>query len=175
MNCKIIPFSKAIKPIKYTTKIKRCDYLDMGNYPIISQEKQLINGYWNNIKDVYKVTSPIVIFGDHTKVIKYIDFDFVLGADGVKILSPIDDIIPKFFYYQILSFDLDKLGYARHYKLLTQQNIIIPEYKEQKRIIEVLDKIQDQEQKIENNYKQVLIECEALKMSILRKAMNGEL
>ena len=43
---------------------------------------------WDNEEDLFKVDKPVVIFGDHTQVIKFVDFDFVLGADGVKILKP---------------------------------------------------------------------------------------
>ena len=67
-------------------KFKKKDFLKKGKFPIISQEENYINGYWDNEIDVFRIKNqPIVIFGDHTRVIKYIDFDFILGADGVKI------------------------------------------------------------------------------------------
>ena len=79
----IRPFEKCIEKVKYTTKIATCDYSTMGAYPVVSQEEEYISGYWNNAEDVFKVSKPVVIFGDHTRVLKYVDFDFVLGADGV--------------------------------------------------------------------------------------------
>jgi type I restriction enzyme S subunit len=88
---------------------------------------------------LFRHSNPIVIFGDHTKNIKYIDFDFVVGADGVHILSPIEIIFPKFFYYQLCSIKLRNLGYARHYKLLKQSFIAIPPLSEQERIVSLLD------------------------------------
>lgn len=93
---KILPFEKSIVKVKYTTKIASTYYLNSGLYPIVSQEEGLINGYWNNDKDVFKVSSPIIVFGDHTRILKYVDFDFVIGADGVKILQPINKINAKF-------------------------------------------------------------------------------
>ena len=69
-------------------KFKKKDFLKKGKFPIISQEENYINGYWDNEIDVFRIKNqPIVIFGDHTRVIKYIDFDFILGADGFVIVS----------------------------------------------------------------------------------------
>src|SRR5438270_3459804 len=112
------PFEDCIEKVTYTTKIQRKDFLDDGEFPIVSQEEDFINGYWNNGADLFKVMTPVIVFGDHTKVLKYVDFDFVLGADGVKILQPREFLLPKFFYYQLQTANLDSLGYARHYKLL---------------------------------------------------------
>jgi len=133
-------FSNIIDNVKYTNKIKSQNYLLHGEFPIISQERELINGYWNNKNDVFKITSPVVIFGDHTKVVKYVDFNFVLGADGVKILQAKNKINAKYLYYFLLSIDLDNLGYARHYRLLKQIPIPVPPLTEQKAIVAILDK-----------------------------------
>ena len=94
------PFEECIEKVTYTQKIQRKDFLDDGSYPIVSQEEAFINGYWDNEADLFKVTTPIVIFGDHTRVLKYVGFDFVVGADGVKILQPKKFLLPKFFFYQ---------------------------------------------------------------------------
>jgi type I restriction enzyme S subunit len=132
-------FDDCIKPVKYTCKIQRKDFLDSGQFPIISQEAKFINGYWDDKADVFKVSTPVVIFGDHTQVLKYVDFDFVLGADGVKILQPRDFLHPKFFFHQLQAANLSSLGYARHYRLLKKLNIKYPPLSEQQRIIGVLD------------------------------------
>ena len=91
-------FEDCIVSVKYTRKIQRKDFLDDGQFPIVSQEAEFTNGYWDDEADVFKVSTPVVIFGDHTQVLKYVDFDFVLGADGVKILQPCDFLRPKFAY-----------------------------------------------------------------------------
>ena len=100
------PFEDCIEKVRYTAKIQRKDFDITGAYPIVSQEEDFINGYWDRTEDVFKVTTPVVVFGDHTKIIKYIDFDFVLGADGVKILQPKDFLVSKYFYYQLQSIEL---------------------------------------------------------------------
>lgn len=138
-----LPFEKSIVKVKYTTKIASTDYLKSGLYPIISQEEGLINGYWNNEKDVFKVYSPIIVFGDHTRILKYVDFDFVIGADGVKILQPINKINAKFLKYYIESCRIPSLGYSRHYKLLKKISVPIPPMIEQERIVAELDLLSD--------------------------------
>lgn len=135
----ILPFENCIKKVKYTAKIASSDYLTTGAYPIISQEEEMISGYWDKKEDVFAVSSPVVIFGDHTRVLKYVDFDFVLGADGVKILQPIDCLDAKFLMYFLKSCKIPSLGYSRHYKLLKEISVPVPERAEQERIVGELD------------------------------------
>ena len=132
-------FEECIEKVTYTQKIQRKDFLDDGSYPIVSQEEAFINGYWDNEADLFKVTTPVVIFGDHTKVLKYVGFDFVVGADGVKILQPQKFLLPKFFFYQLQTANLNSLGYARHYRLLKELEIAYPSLAEQRRIVSILD------------------------------------
>ena len=133
------PFEDCIESVKYTRKIQRKDFLDDGQFPIVSQEAEFTNGYWEDEADVFKVSTPVVIFGDHTQVLKYVDFDFVLGADGVKILPPRDFLRPKFFFYQLQAANFTSLGYARHYRLLKELEIKYPPLAEQQRIVGLLD------------------------------------
>jgi restriction endonuclease S subunit len=132
-------FEDCIESVKYTRKIQRKDFLDDGQFPIVSQEAEFTNGYWDDEADVFKVSTPVVIFGDHTQVLKYVDFDFVLGADGVKILPPRDFLRPKFFFYQLQAVNFTSLGYARHYRLLKELEINYPPLAEQQRIVGLLD------------------------------------
>jgi len=134
-------FEDCLEKVIYTNKIQRKDFLVDGKYPIISQEQDFINGYWDNADDLFKVKKPIIIFGDHTQVIKYVDFNFVLGADGVKILQPINELIPRFLYYFLHSINIRSLGYARHYRLLKEIKVSYPKsLSEQQCIVSILDK-----------------------------------
>ena len=92
-------------------------------YPIVSQSKDLISGYYDDKLLLNQISKPIIIFGDHTQVVKYIDFDFILGADGTKIITISEDYNPKFFYYLIKSIDLHSNKYARHYSKLRKESI----------------------------------------------------
>jgi type I restriction enzyme S subunit len=132
-------FEDCIEKVIYTQKIQRKAFLNEGKFPVVSQEEDFINGYWDIEADLYKVNTPIVVFGDHTKILKYVDFDFVLGADGVKILKPQEFLFPKYFFYQLQNAKLDSLGYARHYKLLKELEIVYPPLPEQQRLARLLD------------------------------------
>ena len=136
---KLREFEDCIERVTYTPKIQRKDFLDEGAFPVVSQEQDFINGYWNDANAVFKVTKPVVIFGDHTQVVKFVDFDFVLGADGVKILQPTDDLFPRYFYYFLQKVEMKSLGYARHYRSLKEVLVPIPPIAEQKRIVAILD------------------------------------
>lgn len=167
-------FEECIEKVVYTRKVQKKHFLESGQYPIISQEDKFINGYWNNKKDIFKVKSPVVIFGDHTQILKYVDFDFVLGADGVKILQPKAFLDPKYFYYFLKSISLKQLGYARHYKLLKKIRVLYPKsLDEQKEIVTKLDKFASQVSQLENTYKQILVDTEELKKSVIKKTLNG--
>ncbi len=169
-------FEDCIEKNTYTNKILKKDFLGTGEYPIISQEQDLINGYWNDTKDLFKIKKPIIIFGDHTKVLKYIDFNFVLGADGVKILQPKNFLYTKYFYYCLQSVKIKDLGYARHYRLLKNIEISFPKsLTKQKEIVKKLDDLSEQTKKLENIYKEKLKDIEELKKSILQKAFTGNL
>jgi len=146
--------SEVLLPIRDSTKkIKQRNILDKGKIPVVSQEKKLISGYTNdNIKPIVDI--PIIVFGDHTSIFKYIDFPFVKGADGVKLLKPNPELfLPKAFYYIIQTVQIDaSQEYSRHYKYLSTSLIPIPPKNIQGQIIkeiEVIEKIErDGEEKI---------------------------
>ena len=138
-DCEIRPFEKCIRKVKYTNKIASQDFKPSGRFPIVSQEEAFISGYWDNPEDVFHIDGPVVIFGDHSRHIKYVDFDFVIGADGVKILAPVEDIDAKYLYYYLKSQPIQSLGYSRHYKVLKEKYVPVPSLSEQQRIVDELD------------------------------------
>ena len=126
---------------KNSKKIKKEYYLVEGKYPIIDQGKENIAGYFNEETGIYKSTNPVIIFGDHTRIIKYIDFPFFLGADGVKILKVKNEkFLAKYLYYALLKFKIPNTGYNRHFKWLKNFKIEEIELEKQKKIVEILDK-----------------------------------
>ena len=174
-NWQIKDFEDCLDKVIYTKKIQKKDFLQFGKFPIVSQEAENINGYWNDVDDLFEVDRPLIIFGDHTKVIKYVDFDFVLGADGVKILKPKTFLDCKFFFHFMKSLDIKSLGYARHYKLLREIKVAIPPLPEQLRIVKILDKVFEKTAKAKENTLKKLTDLEQLNKSVLVQALDGNL
>lgn len=142
-NWEYKPFSLIADTITPQIKVEKSEYLQKGTIPIISQEESFISGYWNNSKDITPHSNAVVIFGDHSRVLKYVDFEFVVGADGVKIISPKKCIFPKFLYYYLKWYDIPSLGYARHFKLVKDANYPVPSMEIQEQIVAELDKINE--------------------------------
>ncbi|MCV3336593.1 restriction endonuclease subunit S [Campylobacter sp. RKI_CA19_01121] len=166
-------YSPSSKNYQLNTK----DYLDKGCIPIIDQSKKFIIGYSNNYEKIFKINNcnnSCIIFGDHTRVLKFIDFDFIVGADGVKILlnKDIERFNTKFLFFQLLYKDIPLLGYRRHFSVLKQNTFIIPPLKEQERIVGILD---EGFAKIDESIKileQDLLNLDELMQSALQKAFN---
>lgn len=124
-------------------KTKQKDYLPKGRLPIIDQGQQLIGGYSDNLNLQLSCNLPVIVFGDHTRAVKYVDFHFGAGADGIKVLQPADGIYPKFLYYatQYLVLRLEDRGYARHYQYIEKKELDIPSVSEQKRIVARIEEL----------------------------------
>jgi len=136
-------FEDCLNKVPKAKQIKTCDYNSGSKYPIVSQEDKLISGYYDDESMLFHIANPVVVFGDHTRVLKYIDFDFVVGADGVKILSPKDDLNAKFLLYFLQWYKIPNLGYSRHYKLLKEINVPVPLKSVQLDIVAELDQINE--------------------------------
>ncbi len=152
----MVRIEEIIDDVKYTNKIQKSEFLQKGRYPIIDQSENFIAGYWDKEEDVFRISKPIVIFGDHTRNFKYIDFDFVLGADGVKILQPNENVNSRFLYYILQNLEIKNLGYSRHFKELRNKKIPLPPLSVQQEIvaeIEGYQKIIDGAKQIVENYK----------------------
>lgn len=165
-------FESCLVKVPKQVQIKSKDYQQEGKYPIVSQEAELISGYWDDETIVYNHSEPVVIFGDHTKNIKYIDFDFIVGADGTHILKTKNDLNPKFFYYVLKSIKLRELGYARHYKLLKEKFIPVPPLPEQQRIVAYLDAAFAKIDAMKANAENALKEAKALFQASLKEMMQ---
>jgi type I restriction-modification system DNA methylase subunit/restriction endonuclease S subunit len=126
---------ECLREFKYPPKIQTKAFNERGRYPIIDQSEKFIAGYTDDPGFLVRVERPIVAFGDHTLAFKFIDFDFCLGADGVKVLAPTDDFDPKFFYFILRSLRIESLGYSRHFKVLKEMKIPVPPLEEQWAIV----------------------------------------
>ncbi|WP_018174027.1 restriction endonuclease subunit S [Thioalkalivibrio sp. ALJ9] len=120
--------------------IKKSEISGEGSFPVVDQGQSHIAGYHNDESLVIRIPHPVVVFGDHTTARKYIDFDFIAGADGTKILCP-TIVDPKYFHLHLLQYDLENRGYARHFKILNEQLFAVPPLHEQRQIVEKIDEL----------------------------------
>jgi len=139
---KISPFEDAFKDTTGgNVKLKQSEYQKNGSIPIIDQGQDKIAGYVDDPELCCEVTLPVILFGDHTKIFKFVSKPFVLGADGVKVLVPCPELNVKFGYYYLKTVKLpDNAGYSRHYKFLKEVLVPVPPLDEQRRIAAILDK-----------------------------------
>lgn len=137
---KIEDISKTISVNDFEIKIKYI--LPNGIIPVVSQSMNLIDGYINESEKTLS-NIPYIVFGDHTKVVKFINFPFVPGADGTKILKSIDGIEPKFLFYSSLyaSNKIESRGYGRHYSKFKKVYIPVYPINLQQNIVTILDKV----------------------------------
>ena len=128
---------------KYGRKIPTNEYLSEGKYPIIDQGQSMIAGYTDETDGLYEDV-PAIIFGDHTRILKYVDTPCFLGADGVKLLkAKKENANYKYLYYALCNVNIPNTGYNRHFKWLKESEFDIPSCEEQKRIVDVLDKVSE--------------------------------
>ncbi len=112
-----------------TVKIPSSDIINKGKIPVIDQSTDYIAGY-TNIEDsiITAEELPRIVFGDHTRVLKLINFDFARGADGTQVLLSNNERMPQhLFYHALLKIDLSNYGYARHFKFLKDSMLVIPD------------------------------------------------
>ncbi|MBM4045133.1 MAG: hypothetical protein FJ279_08465 [Planctomycetes bacterium] len=138
---KLLSFDEALEPISDEGKrVDQSDYLPEGKLPVIDQGEQFIGGYTDDESKAYTGPLPVIIFGDHTRRVKFVDFPFVVGAQGVKLLRPREGWFPKFFAYLLPTRELPNRGYSRHYQFVRKLRFPQPPEPEQRRIVAEIEK-----------------------------------
>ncbi|MEI6082060.1 MAG: restriction endonuclease subunit S [Verrucomicrobiota bacterium] len=144
---KKISVAKGLNPdrpiIRPAVKIAARAYRSSGAFPIIDQGQHSIAGWTDELAAVLKPSRPVVVFGDHTRIFKYIAFPFAAGADGTLILNPSEDFDPLFFFFACLELEIPGRGYNRHYSVLKELRLPKPSLEEQKAVASVLRKAQE--------------------------------
>lgn len=132
-----------IDKTKYGVKVQTSEYGNQGKYIIVDQGQSQIAGYTDREEGVFEEL-PVIVFGDHTRSIKYVDKPFFLGADGVKVLRSKDSNANyKYLYYALKSAKIPDTGYNRHFKWLKKIQINYPDNNRQEEIVKILDKVSD--------------------------------
>lgn len=132
-----------IDKTKYGVKVQTSEYGEQGEHIIIDQGQNQVAGYTDREEGLFEEV-PVVIFGDHTRVIKYVDEPFFLGADGVKVLRSKDENANyKYLFYALKNAKIPNTGYNRHFKWLKEVQINYPDSDKQAEIVDVLDRVSD--------------------------------
>lgn len=138
---KMVPFLEAFTDVsRGNKKIPSGEMLEEGQLPVIDQGAKLVAGYTNDPDAAVKSETPLIVFGDHTKVFKLIQHKFAMGADGIKLLKPSIELDSTFAYHYLRSIKLPDAGYSRHFKFLKERSVPLPPLDEQRRIAAILDK-----------------------------------
>ena len=118
-------------------KVKTNEYKEHGNIPIIDQGEKFIAGYCDCDEFINK--GEYIVFGDHSEHVKFIDFAFIQGADGLKILVAEHYIMPKFLYYSFINFYQRENNYKRHWSRAKETKLPVPPMEVQREIVRILD------------------------------------
>lgn len=132
-----------VSTINPPCKLNTTEYQKNGEYPIVDQSQDLYCGWTNNQSAVIFQKFPLIIFGDHTCIIKLIAQPFAQGADGIKILKS-NKLIDPYFLYQCLEYKpIIQESYKRHFASLRSKILAYPlkETGEQQKIAECLSSI----------------------------------
>ena len=158
--------------VKRPGKVKKDDYLEVGDFPCVDQSQGFIGGYTDKSEVIVKEPLPLVVFGDHTRVLKFVDFPFACGADGTQLLHPGDRRLSiEYFYFALIAIDLSNYFYARHFKFLKDQIVLIPSDQLMQAFTEFASTNMKQISKLRNQNKELALARDLL----LPKLMNGEI
>ena len=155
-----------------TKQIKATEYLSEGLTPIIDQSRDFIAGYTTENDAIVNVGGPVIVFGDHTRILKYIQFPFAKGADGTQlIISDRNNMPQSLLYLSLIAVDLSNYHYARHFKYLKAESVLVPTQKIADEFDRLVSPMFNQVQKL--RYK-----CNKLSQArdiLLPRLMNGEI
>ena len=171
-----LPFEECLdnRDIKFK-KLKKKDIKPEGIYPVIDQGENFISGYIDNEADLFFGPLPAIIFGDHTRRIKFIDFQFAVGADGTKILHPFEFLNQRFFYYYLRSLNIESQGYSRHYRFLKAIDVPVPSLNEQRRIVAKLELLLAKVEACQERLNKIPAILKRFRQSVLAAACSGRL
>ena len=167
-----VPFTEAcMDRTSRSSKVMARDYEDAGQLPVIDQGAGDIAGYVDNIDLANTSPLPVVIFGDHTRNVKLIDFPFATGADGAKVLVPAQGFRAHFLAAALRALPIPDLGYSRHMRVLKRMRVPKPSLIEQNKFVTRIDGLRVAKMKMTTH----LAQLDALFSALQSRAFAGEL
>lgn len=152
------------------SRISQDNYKKTGNFPVIDQSKEPIAGWTNDENCIIRSSNPLIIFGDHTCILKIMKIPFAQGADGIKVLSANDRFDAPFLYYSLKADPVVPEGYKRHYSSLQRKEVFCPSKDIQKKLARYFE-IKDKELSL---LKQQLALYKKQKQGLMQKLLTGE-
>jgi type I restriction enzyme S subunit len=173
----VASFETVLQRIGHQRKVKQRDYLASGAIPVIDQGEVFIGGYTNDGAAVVACAPPFVVFGDHTRQVKFVNFCFAPGADGVIILKPCSGIEPKLacFLIQVLIHFIPDRGYARHFQFLRKSVVPVPPLVEQRAIVAKIEELFSELDKGIEQLQTVKQQLNQYRQAVLKAAFEGKL
>lgn len=144
-------------------KLNSSEYLTTGKYPIVDQSQNYYCGWTNDIDALLNKNLPLIVFGDHTCILKLVDEPFAQGADGIKIIKPNNTLTTEFLFQHLNFNGVKQDGYKRHYSILKEKIVSYPNINtgEQQKIAECLSSLDK------------VITYESQKLEVLNKHKRG--
>ena len=152
-------------------KLQSSQFLDSGKIAVVDQGQSQIAGYFDDASIAYRGRLPVIVFGDHTRIFKFIDHPFVLGADGVRVLMPKATVNPFFAYWHCKLLSIPSAGYSRHFKYLKEKSFMCPDTDMQNNFDAIAISLSSELLTLELAAKKV----EHIFTVLLEKAFSGEL
>ena len=156
-------------------KLKQREYLPAGTFPVIDQGEALVGGYTDDEKLLSETNPPAIIFGDHTRCVKWIDRPFVQGADGVKVLKPATGLYPRYGFWLLKAIGLPDKGYSRHMKFLKASVFPVAPDREQREIVRRIEAAFARVDRLTAEAGRAAHLLDRLDERLLGKAFRGEL
>ncbi|ALZ21617.1 TPA: restriction endonuclease subunit S [Pseudomonas aeruginosa] len=136
---------KLITTVSPPSKLQSSNYGTQGKFPIIDQSQEFICGWTDDERAVITESLPLIIFGDHTCALKFVDKPFAQGADGIKILKVRPAISAEYLFHSLSHRPLAMEDYKRHFSMLKERAVVFPDIEsgEQQKIADSLSSLDD--------------------------------
>jgi type I restriction enzyme S subunit len=171
-----IPFDLLFRNVTSSTrKLPRQSYSPSGRYPVIDQGAEPVGGFADDHSLVQPGPFPVIVFGDHTRCVKFVAGPFVQGADGVKVLAPAEGVFPQYALWALRVADIPDRGYGRHFALARKLSFCLPPEPHQRRVVAAIDSYLSRLDEAEAALERVQRNLKRYRAAVLQAAVEGRL
>ena len=153
-------------------QVQTSEYSTHGLHPVIDQGQDAIVAFSDRTDKLFKcLAGGVIVFGDHTRIVKFIDVNFLIGADGTQLLTAHGHAVTKFFFYQLVTKYIPNTGYNRHFKFLQDLTFEVPTLEEQKTIVGALSDMDAEIAALEQRRDKT----RAIKQGMMQQLLTGQI